>query len=121
MAAEPKKRISKVRGKTRRAHQHAVLPKLVNCAKCKAPKLPHTLCSECGHYGKIKISETKLDKKITKVLDKPAFKDSDKPAPSTDSGKPASKDSDKKPTSKSEPKGSQTEKKIDNKEEPDNN
>lgn len=70
MAAEPKKKISKVRGKTRRAHQHATLPRLVLCIKCKTPKLPHTVCPECGHYGKIKIIKTKLDKTIAKTLNK---------------------------------------------------
>ena len=79
MAAEPKKKISKVRGKTRRAHQHATLPKLVVCVKCKTPKLPHMVCPECGHYGKIKIVKTKLDKKIAKTLDKPSAKNEKTP------------------------------------------
>jgi len=79
MAAQPKKKTSKVRGKTRRAHQHAVLPKLVICIKCKTAKLPHTICPECGHYGKIKIVKTKLDKTISKTLDKTPAKDEKTP------------------------------------------
>ncbi|RLC37368.1 50S ribosomal protein L32 [candidate division Kazan bacterium] len=71
MAAQPKKKISRVRGKTRRAHRRAVLPKLVACAKCKTLKLPHTICPECGHYGKVKVIKTKLDRKIDKTLNKP--------------------------------------------------
>jgi len=68
MAAQPKKKTSKVRSKTRRAHQRATLPKLVLCPKCKTPKLPHTVCPECGYYGRAKIVITKLDKKIAKTL-----------------------------------------------------
>lgn len=94
MAAQPKKRTSKVRGKTRRAHQHATLPKLVICIKCKSPKLPHNVCPECGHYGKLKVSTTKLDKKIAESLDKPASSSNDsskKPANNTKSEKPVPK------------------------------
>ncbi|MFH0905592.1 MAG: 50S ribosomal protein L32, partial [bacterium] len=48
MAALPKKKISKTRGRTRRAHQRVSLLKLIVCPKCKAPKLPHRMCGECG-------------------------------------------------------------------------
>lgn len=70
MAAQPKKKISKVRSRTRRAHQQATLPKLVLCAKCKTPKLPHHICPECGYYGRAKIITTKLDEKVAKTLEK---------------------------------------------------
>lgn len=70
MAALPKKKISKVRSKTRRANQRATLPKLVLCAKCKTPKLPHRICPECGYYGRAKIISTKLDEKVARALEK---------------------------------------------------
>jgi len=68
MAALPKKKISKVRSKTRRAHWHATLPTLVTCAKCKAKKPSHLACPECGYYGKAKVWHTKADKKIAEAL-----------------------------------------------------
>jgi len=68
MAALPKKKISKVRGKTRRAHWHAVMPTLTTCAKCKTKKPAHTVCPECGYYGKAKVLNTKADKKIAQAL-----------------------------------------------------
>lgn len=68
MAALPKKKISKVRGKTRRAHWHATMPTLVICAKCKSKKPAHSACPECGYYGKNKVLNTKTDKKIAQAL-----------------------------------------------------
>ena len=70
MSAQPKKKISKVRGKTRRAHWHGALPKLTLCAKCKASKLPHRACPECGYYGRAKVISTKLESKVAKTLEK---------------------------------------------------
>jgi len=68
MAALPKKKISKVRGKTRRAHWHPTMPTLVICAKCKTKKPAHSACPECGYYGNNKVLNTKTDKKVTKAL-----------------------------------------------------
>lgn len=68
MAALPKKKISKVRGKTRRAHWHPTMPTLVTCAKCKSKKPAHAACPECGYYGKNKVLNTKTDKKIAQAL-----------------------------------------------------
>lgn len=73
MAAQPKKKISRVRGRTRRAHISISLPKLGKCSNCNHPKPPHIACPECGFYGKKKIIITKTDKRIAKKLkaDKP--------------------------------------------------
>lgn len=68
MAAQPKKKISKVRGKTRRAHWHPTMPTLVTCVKCKSKKPTHSACPECGYYGKNKVLNTKADKKIAQAL-----------------------------------------------------
>ena len=96
MAAQPKKKTSKVRSKTRRANQRATLPRLVLCAKCKTPKLPHHICPECGYYGRAKIISTKLDKKVTAALEKKGTK------PKTEKPKKAdkTKKSDKPDTTK---------------------
>lgn len=68
MAALPKKKISRVRGRTRRAHNKIVLPKLSNCPKCRALIPPHIACPECGFYGNQKILITKTDKRIAQKL-----------------------------------------------------
>jgi len=64
--AVPKKKTSKTRTRTRRAH-HALKPtELVTCSHCKSPILPHRVCLVCGYYkGKeiIKIKTPKEKKK----------------------------------------------------------
>jgi large subunit ribosomal protein L32 len=80
MAALPKKKISKVRGKTRRAHWHPTMPTLVACAKCKTKKPAHMVCPECGYYGKAKVLNTKADKKIAQALKLQAKAEKDKKA-----------------------------------------
>ncbi len=74
MAAQPKKKISRVRGRTRRAHSSIKLPTLGKCSNCNHAKPPHIACPECGFYGKKKIIITKADKRIAKKLktDKPS-------------------------------------------------
>jgi len=104
MAAQPKKKISRVRGRTRRAHNKIVLPKLSNCPKCQAFIPPHIACPECGFYGSKKILITKTDKRIAQKLKEekktaPKSKPSSKPAKDTKSQK--SQDS---PTSTEAPK-----------------
>ena len=68
MAAQPKKKISHVRGKTRRAHSGIKLSNLPLCPSCRHPKPGHIACPECGYYGKKKILNTKTDKRIAKQL-----------------------------------------------------
>lgn len=69
MAALPKKKISKVRGKTRRAGSFIALrPTLTTCAKCGAVKLAHTVCHACGFYGQRKILTTASEKKVALFL-----------------------------------------------------
>ncbi len=49
--AVPRNRLSNARKNSRRAH-HAKKPKQTKkCNNCEAVKLPHTICSSCGHYG----------------------------------------------------------------------
>ena len=68
MAAQPKKKISRVRGRTRRAHDAIKLPRLMLCPNCKHPKPSHIACPECGFYGNKKILTTGADKRIAKQL-----------------------------------------------------
>ena len=48
--AVPKKRKSKAKRDSRRAHDHIRLPNVSNCPQCHEPVLPHHVCSGCGTY-----------------------------------------------------------------------
>jgi len=49
--ANPKRKISRARGRKRRAHQALRVPQLVPCRNCHTPKLPHRVCHNCGWYA----------------------------------------------------------------------
>jgi large subunit ribosomal protein L32 len=66
MAAEPKRRHSKARKRTRRASISLEAKQLVKCTSCGEPKLSHIVCASCGMYdGKQVITKTKA--KITRA------------------------------------------------------
>ncbi|HET6198769.1 MAG: 50S ribosomal protein L32 [Candidatus Acidiferrales bacterium] len=46
----PKRRHSKRRSSTRRAHDHLTAPTISKCPHCHEPKLPHRACPHCGYY-----------------------------------------------------------------------
>jgi large subunit ribosomal protein L32 len=46
----PKRRHSKQRSSTRRAHDHLRTVSLAECPKCGEPKIPHRVCRICGTY-----------------------------------------------------------------------
>ena len=71
MAAQPKKKISRVRGRTRRAHQAIKLPKVSACANCQALKPAHIACPECGFYAGRKTILTPADKRVQARLHTP--------------------------------------------------
>lgn len=49
--AVPKKKVSKSRRDSRRAHNFRLTaPNLSICPNCKAPTLPHRVCPTCGQY-----------------------------------------------------------------------
>lgn len=48
--ANPKQKFGKSRTRKRRANWKAESPSLVACPKCKAMKMPHSVCGECGYY-----------------------------------------------------------------------
>lgn len=55
--AVPKRKTSKARKRKRRTHWKLTAPNLVECPQCHAPKVPHRVCRECGHYkGKEVVS-----------------------------------------------------------------
>lgn len=56
--AVPKRRHSKQRARTRRAHYKAAAPTLSECPQCHAPKLAHRVCGNCGYYkGRLAVPE----------------------------------------------------------------
>ncbi|MCF6278632.1 MAG: 50S ribosomal protein L32 [Anaerolineales bacterium] len=50
MTPLPKRKISKGRRDRRRAHDFLKPRNLTVCTNCGAMRLPHTVCSECGHF-----------------------------------------------------------------------
>lgn len=48
--AVPKNKVSKARRDKRRANWKLTAPNLVECPQCKALKLPHRVCPNCGQY-----------------------------------------------------------------------
>ncbi|MCC6591085.1 MAG: 50S ribosomal protein L32 [Bryobacterales bacterium] len=46
----PKRRHSKRRTSTRRAHDHLKKPGLAECPECHQPTVPHRACPNCGKY-----------------------------------------------------------------------
>jgi len=54
----PKRRHSKRRTSTRRAHDHLTMPILGECANCHEKKLPHRACTKCGYYKGREVIDT---------------------------------------------------------------
>ena len=48
--AVPKRRTSKSRQGTRRAHHHLTAKGVQYCPRCNEPVMPHRVCPNCGHY-----------------------------------------------------------------------
>ena len=49
--AVPKRRMSRSNTRSRRSQWKATTPSLVNCQRCRQPKLPHVTCTVCGTYN----------------------------------------------------------------------
>ena len=47
----PKVKLSKSRKGRRRSHLALSLPNLQPCQQCKAMRLQHSICPNCGHYA----------------------------------------------------------------------
>jgi large subunit ribosomal protein L32 len=58
--ANPKKKLSKARTRSRRAGNSKVDVKSVAyCSRCNAPKLPHRVCPHCGYYKNTQVLDIK--------------------------------------------------------------
>ncbi len=53
--AVPKRKMSKSRTRTRRAHDALPRIELPNCPRCGRAVKPHTVCGNCGYYRGVMI------------------------------------------------------------------
>ena len=76
----PKKKLTRRKTRSRRAHHALKKVQLITCSKCKKPIRPHVACSFCGYYkGRIVIDvEKKLAKKRSKREQKKVDKEKTK-------------------------------------------
>jgi len=58
MTPLPKRKISPGRRDRRRAHDALKARNIVICPNCGEPRLPHRVCSNCGHYQGREILDT---------------------------------------------------------------
>lgn len=54
----PKRRHCSTRRDKRRAHDALTVKSRSSCAQCGDPKLPHRVCTNCGHYAGKKVLAT---------------------------------------------------------------
>ncbi len=64
--ANPKRRHSNERTRTRRSHHALKLKTIVNCQQCGAPLLPHCICNKCGFYRGKQIMTVNIKEKKKK-------------------------------------------------------
>ncbi|NBO93532.1 MAG: 50S ribosomal protein L32 [Planctomycetia bacterium] len=60
--AVPKRRMSRSRQGSRRAHHHLTPIQIQYCTKCEQPVLPHRICGNCGNYQGREIVADKTEK-----------------------------------------------------------
>ncbi|MDH4116780.1 MAG: 50S ribosomal protein L32 [Acidimicrobiia bacterium] len=56
--AVPKKKMSRMRTRQRKAQWKIERPNMSTCPRCKSPKLQHRACRECGTYNGREVVET---------------------------------------------------------------
>ena len=61
--ALPKGKISRARGRSRRANWKLTLPGIVECPQCHQKKLDHRVCKHCGYYNGKQVIDMSDDKK----------------------------------------------------------
>ncbi|MGK5095376.1 50S ribosomal protein L32 [Deltaproteobacteria bacterium TL4] len=53
--AVPRRRMSRSKRDSRRAHIKLSVPALSSCTNCQTLIRPHRVCSECGYYKGVQI------------------------------------------------------------------
>lgn len=48
--AVPRHKLSRNKKGQRRSHHRLTRPNASPCPRCNAPKRPHRVCGQCGHY-----------------------------------------------------------------------
>jgi len=61
MTPLPKRKISPGRRDRRRAHDALKARNVVICPNCGEPRLPHRVCSNCGHYQGREVLEVEAN------------------------------------------------------------
>jgi large subunit ribosomal protein L32 len=56
--AVPKRRTSKAKRDSRRAHDSLGMPARSKCPQCGEPKPPHRVCGNCGTYRGREVVQT---------------------------------------------------------------
>lgn len=56
--AVPKRRKTRSKMRSRRAHWKTPAPTYASCRQCRHPKLPHRVCPNCGYYAGRRAVET---------------------------------------------------------------
>ena len=56
--AVPKKKMSRMRTRRRKAMWKASRPTLSTCPQCKSAKMPHRACPNCGMYNGREVVDT---------------------------------------------------------------
>ncbi|MCE1245088.1 MAG: 50S ribosomal protein L32 [Firmicutes bacterium] len=62
--ANPKYKTSRSKTRRRRANLKVEIPNVIECPSCKAPTLPHRICTSCGTYKGRQVF--KLEKEAAK-------------------------------------------------------
>ena len=62
--AVPARKVSKTRGRTRRAHMALNAKATTKCPKCGAIIRSHRACKECGYYKKIDVLNANEEKTV---------------------------------------------------------
>ncbi|MBE7535114.1 MAG: 50S ribosomal protein L32 [Anaerolineales bacterium] len=66
MPPHPKRKHSRSRRDSRRAHDALQPRNLIACSNCGSMRLPHTVCPNCGFYEGREVIAIKKDKKKSK-------------------------------------------------------
>lgn len=61
--ALPKGKVSKARGRSRRANWKLTAPAITACPQCHQMKLAHHVCKNCGQYNGVQVVAVDADKK----------------------------------------------------------
>lgn len=58
--ANPKYKTPRSKTRKRRSHLHLILPNVVECNNCHAPKMQHCVCKNCGMYNGRQVLQARV-------------------------------------------------------------